>query len=92
MDEKVRIAGAQMEPMLLNKEGNIKKCLDWIQRAAKEGARLIVFPECALTGYMFSSLDEALPLCESIPGPSTNKIIDVCRKLHCHRLTRDRQR
>jgi len=84
MDEKVKVAGIQMEPMLLNKERNLIKCLEWIQRAAREGARLIVFPECALTGYMFSSLAEALPVCESIPGPSTNKIIDVCRKLHVY--------
>lgn len=84
MDEKVMIAGVQMEPTFLNKERNLAKCLELIQLTAIEGARLIVFPECALTGYMFSSLDEALPVCESIPGPSTKKIIDLCRKLNVY--------
>ena len=84
MDEKLMIAGVQMEPMFLRKERNLAKCLELIQLTAMENARLIVFPECALTGYMFSSLDEALPVCESIPGPSTEKIIDACRDLNVY--------
>jgi len=78
---KVKVAGVQMEPRLLDKERNLAKCLELIQVAAKEGARLIVFPECALTGYVFSSLEEALPVCEPILGPSTERIIDACREL-----------
>jgi len=81
MDEKVKIAGVQMEPKLLDKERNLAKCLELIQIVTREGARLIVFPECTLTGYVFSSLEEALPVCEPIPGPSTQKIKAVCQEL-----------
>lgn len=68
MDEKLKIAGVQMEPKILEKNRNLTRCLELIQATAREGARLIVFPECALTGYVFTSLEEALPLCEPIPG------------------------
>lgn len=81
---KLKVAAVQMEPRLLEKEMNLARCLDLIQTAAEEGARLIVFPECALTGYVFSSLEEALPVCEPIPGPSTTKIVDACRKLNVY--------
>jgi len=84
MDEKLKIAGVQMEPLLGDKKGNLKKCLKSIKFTANKGARLIVFPECALTGYMFSSLDEAKEVCEYIPGPSTKKIINVCRALNVY--------
>ena len=84
MKEKLKIAGLQMEPKILQKDGNLKRCLELIQDTAKEGARLIVFPECALTGYIYTSLEEALPLCEPIPGPSTDKILGVCQKLNVY--------
>ena len=84
MDEKVKIAGVQMEPKILEKGHNLSRCLDMIKITAKEGARLIVFPECALSGYVFSSLEEALPAAEPIPGPSTEKIIAACQELNVY--------
>ena len=84
MVEKVKIAGAQMEPVILEKERNLSSCLDIIETAAGEGARLIVFPECALTGYFFSSMEEAVPVCETVPGPSTEEILAACRRLNVY--------
>ena len=84
MDKELIIAGVQMEPIILDKEGNLAKCLELIQLTAMKNAKLIVFPECALTGYMFSSRDEAEQVCEYIRGPSTNKIIEACRKLEVY--------
>lgn len=84
MNEKLKIAAVQMEPKILEKDRNLTRCLELIQVTAREGAQLIVFPECALTGYVFTSLEEALPLCESIPGPSTGKILSLCRELNVH--------
>ena len=84
MTDKVRIAGVQMNPRISEKAANLDACLERIRKAAKLGAKLIVFPECCLTGYCFSSLEEAVPLAETIPGPSTQKIADACRKLNVH--------
>jgi len=81
MGEKLKIAGVQMEPKILEKDRNLEECLRSIRSAAREGARLIVFPECTLTGYMFDNLEEALPVCEPVPGPSTEAISALCREL-----------
>ena len=56
MVEKVKIAGVQMEPKIMEKEQNLARCIELIRVTAKEDAKLIVFPECALTGYCYSSL------------------------------------
>jgi predicted amidohydrolase len=84
MAKEVKIAGVQMEPKIKEKEKNLDRCLEEIERANKERAKLIIFPECALTGYCFYSREEALPIAESIPGPSTEEIIAGCRKLNVY--------
>ncbi|HEY49650.1 MAG TPA: carbon-nitrogen hydrolase family protein [Dehalococcoidia bacterium] len=80
----LKVAGVQMEPRLLDREENLARCLESMQIAAREGARLIVFPECALTGYMYSSLDEAMPVFETVPGTSTEMLIAACRDLNVY--------
>lgn len=84
MDKKVKIAGLQMDPKILEKERNLARCLELIELTAREGARLIVLPECALTGYCFSSLEEALPVAEPILGSSTEKLMAACRELNVY--------
>lgn len=84
MRETIKIAGIQMEPVILDKDRNLTRSLELIKTAAQEGTQLIVFPEAALSGYVFHSLEEALPLTETVPGPSTEKIMDSCRKLNLH--------
>ncbi len=77
----VKIAGVQMDPRISQKAVNLDHCLAKTGEAARAGARLIVFPECSLTGYCFSSLEEAVPLAETVPGPSTRTIAHACKKL-----------
>ena len=84
MNAKVKIAGIQMEPKILEKERNLARCLELTQIASGGGAQLVIFPEAALSGYVFSSLDEALPIIEPIPGPSTEKILAACRELNVY--------
>ena len=81
MNDTIRIAGVQMEPIIQDKDRNMARCLELIKTTAKEGARLIVFPEAALSGYVFSSLEEAISSAEPIPGLSTERILNSCREL-----------
>ncbi len=84
MGDTITIAGMQMEPVILDKERNLTRSLELMETAAREGTQLVVFPEAALSGYVFSSLEEAIPVTETVPGPSTEKIMDSCRKLNLH--------
>lgn len=70
-----------MNPRILEKERNLERCLDSIRVAGKAGAKLVVLPECAVTGYCFTSRDEALTMAETIPGWSTKTIEGLCGEL-----------
>jgi predicted amidohydrolase len=82
----MRVAVAQMEPKLAEKERNLDACLARLEEAAAAGAELTVFPECAIPGYMFDSAEEALPYAEEIPGPSTEAFERECRRLGVHAI------
>jgi predicted amidohydrolase len=84
MKDKVKVAGCQTNPKLFEIEKNIEKCLEFIDIAAKKGAELIVFPECALTGVCFKNLDEALSVAEPLPGPSIVEAISLSRELRVY--------
>src|SRR5438045_2970589 len=76
-----KIAAAQIEITFADRERNFARMVDVLHETAAKGAKLTIFPEAALTGYCFSSLEEARPQAEPIPGPSTERMIQVCRKL-----------
>ena len=80
----LKIAGIQMIPRLMENECNLDQILSYLEIVAKEGAELAIFPECALCGYCFESLEEALPYAEPIPGPSTLKVAVLCNRLTIH--------
>ncbi|OGO03032.1 MAG: amidohydrolase [Chloroflexi bacterium RBG_13_52_14] len=84
MSDKVKIAAVQMNPAIMQNKKNLDKILSEVRTAAGNGADLIVFPECALTGYVFSSREEAVPFMETIPGPSTDKLAACCGELGVH--------
>jgi len=81
MSNKIKIAAVQMEPKLMKTRENLENILSAVRKAADNQADLIVFPECSLTGYIFSSRQEALPFAETIPGSSTEKVISLCQEL-----------
>ena len=84
MDDKVKIAAVQMNPKITRNSENLEKILRQTRVAANNGAELVVFPECALTGYVFGSREEAMPFMETIPGPATDKLSAACKQLGVH--------
>jgi|YelNatPaOPRAMG01_1025707.scaffolds.fasta_scaffold18673_2 predicted amidohydrolase len=77
----MKVAAVQMDVKILENEYNLKRILDHMEQAAHAGAKLVVFPECALSGYCFSSREEAMPAAETVPGPSTGKILEAAKRL-----------
>jgi predicted amidohydrolase len=80
----MRVAVAQIEPRLGERERNLEACLARMAEAAAEGAKLLVLPECAIPGYVFESAEEALGFAEEVPGPSTEVLERECRRLDLH--------
>ena len=50
-EEGFKIASVQAAPVFLNKEKTVEKACYLIKKAAKSGARLVVFPEAFISGY-----------------------------------------
>lgn len=67
----VKIACIQMEPIIGEKDRNIRHSVTLIENAADAGARLLVLPELANSGYVFRSREEAFELAEEVPGGPT---------------------
>lgn len=58
----VRVAACQIDPTLGEVDRNLDRIAEAVGEAATAGARLVVLPEAAITGYAFESLQEALPI------------------------------
>lgn len=69
----MKIALVQMDVALGRVDQNLATMLSRLEESRAQGAELTLFPECALTGYCFDSLAEALPLGQTIPGPATEQ-------------------
>ncbi|MCD2193614.1 nitrilase family protein [Actinomycetospora endophytica] len=69
----VRVAALQTDPQVgvENKKANLAETLRGIEQAATQGARLIVLPELASTGYSFDTREEAYAHAEPVPDGLT---------------------
>lgn len=76
-----KIAAVQMDCRLGEKNANLEQIRCGLREAGQHGARLAIFPECALTGYCFDSKEEAWPFTESLPGPACESVAEDCRAL-----------
>jgi len=78
----------QFESLPGDQDANFRKMETFVEQAAAQGVRLVVFPECCITGYWFIrnlSLEQLVALAEPIPdGPSTRRLSDLARR---HRVT-----
>lgn len=57
--DRLRAAAVQMDVRLGEVQANLRRVLELLEEAVAGGAQLVVFPECALSGYCFESLEEA---------------------------------
>jgi len=74
----IKVAVAQMDPKLGKVAANLARIEEMVQEALTQGAQLVVFPECAVSGYGFANLEGARPFAETIPGPVTMALASIC--------------
>src|SRR5512142_2617565 len=58
----VKVAACQIDPQLGEVDRNLERIERALEEAARSGVVLAVLPEAAVTGYAYSSLDEAMPV------------------------------
>ena len=81
--ESIRVAAVQMEPKLGRVSENLDRIAAGLEQAAASGAKLAVFPECALSGYGFGSREEGLAHAVPIDGPEVGKIASIAERTGC---------
>ncbi len=81
---KYTVAAIQYESTLGEKEKNVADLLRLTEEAARHGARLIVMPEMATTGYCWESRAEIAPFVEPIPGPTTGRFQELAARYDCY--------
>ena len=80
----VKIAAIQFEPVMGEKARNIERLSALVEQAAKAGAKLIVTPEMAITGYCWMSREEIAAHVETIPGSTSAHFTELARRYDCH--------
>jgi predicted amidohydrolase len=80
----VKIALAQIDVAFGDVERNLATVKRRTEEAAAKGAQLVVFPECALTGYAFDSLEAARAVAIPAPGPATAELRRTCAATGVH--------
>lgn len=79
-----KVAAVQFNPVLGEVENNRCRMVNMLEEAAEQGAKLIVFPEMASSGYVWDDRQEISPYVETIPGPSTDALLAAARKHQCY--------
>jgi NAD+ synthase (glutamine-hydrolysing) len=79
---ELRIALAQVNATVGDLAGNAELIVEWTRRAAARGARVVLFPEMALTGYPV----EDLALRASFVEASVAAVHDVAERLNVEGL------
>lgn len=70
----MKVAAIQFRPVFKDAKGNLRRLALLAIQAAKNGAKLIVCPELAISGYSFMSAAEAEPFSEVITEPGAQSM------------------
>ncbi len=76
---KFKVALAQIAPALGKVEENLQKHISLVEKASKEGADLVVFPELSLTGYEL--MDLVPDVATTMDGKLMKELLSLSEKL-----------
>jgi predicted amidohydrolase len=76
------IALVQMDCVAGDTEANLSRIAARTAEAAERGAQLVLFPECATTGYFVA--DRIASLAEPVPGPSSERLARLAHSTRVH--------
>jgi predicted amidohydrolase len=79
----LRVAAVQMRSSR-DLDANIRKMEDYLRRCANDGVEVVVFPECALTGYFDDAYMQAFTADEL--EIAEQKIAEACRAHRIHAI------
>jgi predicted amidohydrolase len=84
IDKPFQVASIQFNPLLNNREQNVKELLKITEEALKNGAKLVVAPEMATTGYDYANREAIRPFVDTIPGKTTDAFAKLAKKYNAY--------
>lgn len=78
------VAAIEFNPEIFEFDRNLARACEVITEAATAGARLIVLPEAALSGYIYADLDQLRPYLDEVPGRATEAISSITAAHGCY--------
>jgi predicted amidohydrolase len=82
--EAFKVAAIEFNPEFMELDKNIVAVTAIAEEAAKNGARLIVMPEAAVSGYIYRDLEQFLPYMDTVPGKTTDSLLRVTKQYNCY--------
>ncbi len=79
-----KVAAVEFNPEMFEFDRNLERACSVIEEAASNGARLIVLPEAALSGYIYSDLEQLRPYLDEVPGRGTSAIAEITARWSCY--------
>src|SRR5947209_1389883 len=92
---KIKVAAAQLAPVLMQREATLAKACDAITEAGRSGAQLIAFPETFIPGYPYfalhlapTAINQYLRDCYAqavtLPSPAVDALCAAAKRAGCY--------
>jgi len=79
-----KVAAVEFNPQLFEFRKNIDPLCAIIEEAAKAGAKIIVMPETATSGYIYKDRRQFDPYLDTVPGVTTDAIAKLTKEYDCY--------
>lgn len=76
----IKVAAVDFVPAWGDLEGNIKNLVSAVEAVAQQDVDYAVFPETAMSGYLFSDSAELKPYLDTIPGKTTDAVLPLLKE------------
>ena len=81
---EIKVAAVSFDPQPHQLDNNITGIINSATIAAQKGAKLIVFPEHASSGFAYVSLSDVSSSLDTIPGKLTNALAKITMKYYTY--------
>jgi predicted amidohydrolase len=79
-----KVAAVEFNPEFFEFEQNIPRIVAIVEEAAKAGAKIIVLPETATSGYIYKGRKQFDPFLDTVPGKTTDALAKVTAEHDCY--------
>ncbi len=82
--KQVKVAAVDFVPAWGDLDGNVARLAKAAEEVAKQGVEYAVFPETAVSGYLFSGPQQLAPFVDTIPGRATAAVLPILQRTGMH--------